>query len=128
MINRAPAEALMARYDTTEKADAALAALKEYWDELLSHFTISSSEEKLDRMVNVWHQYQCMVTFNMSRSASYFESGIGRGMGSRIVPESAFSTSPQRSLRTEAHTISTSHLPRRATPTSEAVSTTIRCG
>ena len=83
VINRAPAEALMARYDTTEKADAALAALNEYWDELLSHFTISSSEEKLDRMVNVWHQYQCMVTFNMSRSASYFESGIGRGMGFR---------------------------------------------
>ena len=83
VINRAPAEALMARYDSTEKADAALAALKEYWDELLSHFTISSSEEKLDRMVNVWHQYQCMVTFNMSRSASYFESGIGRGMGFR---------------------------------------------
>ena len=83
VINRAPAEALMARYDTTEKADAALAALKEYWDELLSHFTISSSEEKLDRMVNIWHQYQCMVTFNMSRSASYFESGIGRGMGFR---------------------------------------------
>ena len=83
VINRAPAEALMARYDTTEKADAALAALKEYWDKLLSHFTISSSEKKLDRMVNVWHQYQCMVTFNMSRSASYFESGIGRGMGFR---------------------------------------------
>lgn len=34
-------------------------------------------------MVNIWHQYQCMVTFNMSRSASYFESGIGRGMGFR---------------------------------------------
>ena len=57
--------------------------LKKYWDDLLSHFTISSSEEKLDRMVNIWHQYQCMVTFNMSRSASYFESGIGRGMGFR---------------------------------------------
>ena len=83
IINRAPADALLARFDTTEKADAALAELKAYWDKLLGHFTISSSEEKLDRMVNVWHQYQCMVTFNMSRSASYFESGIGRGMGFR---------------------------------------------
>jgi cellobiose phosphorylase len=35
------------------------------------------------RMAGVWNQYQCMVTFNMSRSASYFESGIGRGMGFR---------------------------------------------
>ena len=34
-------------------------------------------------MVNIWHQYQCMVTFNMSRSASYYESGTGRGMGFR---------------------------------------------
>ena len=83
IINRAPADALLARFDTTEKADAALAELKAYWDKLLGHFSISSSDEKLDRMVNVWHQYQCMVTFNMSRSASYFESGIGRGMGFR---------------------------------------------
>lgn len=83
IINRAPADALLARFDTTEKADAALAELKAYWDKLLGHFTIASSEEKLDRMVNVWHQYQCMVTFNMSHSASYFESGIGRGMGFR---------------------------------------------
>ena len=83
IINRAPADALLARFDTTEKADSALAELKAYWDKLLGHFTIASSEEKLDRMVNVWHQYQCMVTFNMSRSASYFESGIGRGMGFR---------------------------------------------
>ena len=83
IINRAPADALLAKFDTTEKADAALAELKAYWDKLLGHFSISSSEEKLDRMVNIWHQYQCMVTFNMSRSASYFESGIGRGMGFR---------------------------------------------
>ena len=83
VINRAPADAMLERYNTTEKADAAFAALKKYWDGLLSHFTVKSSEEKLDRMVNVWHQYQCMVTFNMSRSASYFESGIGRGMGFR---------------------------------------------
>ena len=83
VINRAPADALLAKFDTAEKADAALADLKAYWNNLLGHFTISSSEEKLDRMVNIWHQYQCMVTFNMSRSASYFESGIGRGMGFR---------------------------------------------
>ena len=82
-VNRQPAEAMLAKFDTTEKADQALADLKAYWNGLLSHFTVSSSEEKLDRMVNVWHQYQCMVTFNMSRSASYFESGIGRGMGFR---------------------------------------------
>ena len=83
IINRTPAEKLLEKFNTTEKADQALADLKAYWEKLLSHFTVSSKEEKLDRMVNIWHQYQCMVTFNMSRSASYYESGIGRGMGFR---------------------------------------------
>ncbi len=83
IINKAPADELLSRFDTVEKADAALAALAKHWNDLLSTFTVETGDEKLDRMVNIWHQYQCMVTFNMSRSASYYESGIGRGMGFR---------------------------------------------
>ena len=83
IINKTKARAMIARFDTAAKVDSALAELKEYWDELLSIFNVKSHDEKLDRMVNIWNQYQCMVTFNMSRSASYFESGIGRGMGFR---------------------------------------------
>ena len=82
-INKRPAHALIARFDTSEKVDAAFAELRRYWDSLLSIFNVSSDEPGMDRMVNVWNQYQCMVTFNMSRSASFFESGIGRGMGFR---------------------------------------------
>ena len=83
IINKAKAQALMASYDTVEKVDAAFAELKIYWDNLLGIYSVQSPEERLDRMVNIWNQYQCMVTFNMSRSASFFESGIGRGMGFR---------------------------------------------
>ncbi len=83
VINKKPAKEMIARFDTDEKVEEALAKLKEYWNGLLSHFVIESHDEKLNRMVNIWNQYQCMITFNMSRSASYFESGIGRGMGFR---------------------------------------------
>ena len=83
IVNKAPERAMMEAFSTTEKADAALADLKAYWEKLLSRFTVSSSLPEMDRMVNIWNQYQCMVTFNMSRSASYYESGIGRGMGFR---------------------------------------------
>ncbi len=83
VINKKPADELLAKFQTDAQVEAALKELKEHWDELLSKFTVSSNEEKLDRMVNIWNQYQCMVTFNMSRSASYYESGIGRGMGFR---------------------------------------------
>lgn len=83
VINKTPAKAVISRFSTEEQVHEALASLKNYWETLLSGYTIKSSDEKLDRMVNIWNQYQCMVTFNMSRSASYFESGTGRGMGFR---------------------------------------------
>lgn len=83
VINKERAHALLGRFATAEQADAALVALQDHWTGLLSTYSVSSDDEKLDRMVNVWNQYQCMVTFNMSRSASFFETGIGRGMGFR---------------------------------------------
>lgn len=83
IINKAPARRVLEKYRTQEGVDQAFAELNAYWEELLSRFQISSKNEKVNRMVNIWNQYQCMVTFNMSRSASYYESGIGRGMGFR---------------------------------------------
>ena len=83
VINKTRAHAMMERYATDAQVDAARVALAQHWENLLSTYHLESSEEKLDRMVNIWHQYQCMVTFNMSRSASYYESGTGRGMGFR---------------------------------------------
>jgi len=83
VINKTKAKATIAKLDTTEKVDAAFAELKAYWDNLLSIYNVNSGDEKLDRMVNIWNQYQCMITFCFSRSASFFESGIGRGMGFR---------------------------------------------
>ena len=83
IVNKEKAKAIMAAFDTTEKVDKALDDLRKFWDDLLDRFTLKSGDERLDRMVNIWNQYQCMVTFNFSRSASFFESGIGRGMGFR---------------------------------------------
>ncbi len=83
IINKKPAKATIAKFDTAAKVDAAFMELRAYWDNLLDMYVLKSGEEKLDRMVNIWNQYQCMITFNFSRSASFFESGIGRGMGFR---------------------------------------------
>ncbi len=83
IINKTPARRLLEKYQTDLQVEKALSELKEYWSGLLSAYSIETDDEKLNRLVNVWNQYQCMVTFNMSRSASYFESGLGRGMGFR---------------------------------------------
>ena len=114
VINKKPALALLSRFDTAEKVAAAFKALNDYWTGLLSTYSVQTDNDKVNRMVNIWNQYQCMVTFNMSRSASYYESGIGRGMGFRDSCQDLLgfvhlsSTSPPPSSRTARLTTSTS--------------------
>ena len=83
VINKAPAEQLMKRFRTAGQVEDAFQELKSFWDGLLSAYQLEHPEPELMRTVNIWNQYQCMITFNFSRSASFFESGIGRGMGFR---------------------------------------------
>jgi len=83
VINKKKAKETIAKFNTSAKVEAALADLRKYWDNLLSIYTVDSGDDRIDRMVNIWNQYQCMITFCFSRSASFFESGIGRGMGFR---------------------------------------------
>ena len=58
---------MMARYQTDADVEKAFAELNTYWENLLSKYVVESSNDKVNRMVNIWNQYQCMVTFNMSR-------------------------------------------------------------
>jgi cellobiose phosphorylase len=83
VINKARAQEMIEAFKSGSQVDEALEELKNYWGNLLSAYQVRSDVPELDRMVNVWNQYQCMVTFNLSRSASYYESGTGRGMGFR---------------------------------------------
>ena len=83
IINKKNAVAMQQRYSTDESFFATKQQLADFWNDLLSGFTLTCEDEHVSRMVNIWNQYQCMVTFNMSRSASYYESGMGRGMGFR---------------------------------------------
>ncbi|MEY2929710.1 MAG: hypothetical protein RL033_459, partial [Pseudomonadota bacterium] len=83
VIEKRRALQVIEQFSKPEQVDAALGALRSHWTELLGRYTVKSPDEKLNRMVNIWNPYQCVVTFHMSRSASYFETGIGRGMGFR---------------------------------------------
>jgi cellobiose phosphorylase len=83
IVNKKLVKPIIAKYLLKENADRAFNTLRDYWTVLLGKLQVTTPDEHTNRMVNIWNAYQCMVTFNMSRSASYFESGIGRGMGYR---------------------------------------------
>ncbi len=83
VIRKDQARRMIRRFETVDAVDGAFNELSSHWQGLLSRFHLESGDEKLNRMVNIWNQYQCLAAFNLGRSASYFESGIGRGLGFR---------------------------------------------
>ena len=82
-INKKRVKPIIARYLTPAAVEKAFTDLRDHWTAMLGILQVQTGFEHVDRMVNIWNAYQCMVTFNLSRSASSFESGIGRGMGFR---------------------------------------------
>jgi cellobiose phosphorylase len=82
-LNKRLVRSVIDRYRRADAVDAAFQRLRDHWDGLLETLQVTTPCKHVDRMVNTWNAYQCMVTFNLSRSASSFESGIGRGMGFR---------------------------------------------
>ncbi len=83
VVDKTRGHAILARYQAPGAVDASFAALGNRWNDLLSAFQVDCPDEHAKRMANIWNQYQCLVTFNLSRSASFYETGIGRGMGFR---------------------------------------------
>lgn len=82
-LNKRGVKPVVAKYLDKTNVDLAFDSLNSYWDRLLGVMQVQTPDKHVDRMVNIWNAYQCMVTFNLSRSASLFESGIGRGLGFR---------------------------------------------
>jgi cellobiose phosphorylase len=82
-INKRTVKPIIAKFLKGEEVESAFQALRQAWDGLLGVYQVKAPDGHLGRMVNIWNAYQCMATFNMSRSASFYESGIGRGLGFR---------------------------------------------
>ncbi len=82
-INKQTIKPVIAKFLSGVAVDQAFEALRQHWAALLARFEVNTPSNDTNRMVNIWNAYQVMVTFNFSRSASYFESGTGRGMGFR---------------------------------------------
>jgi cellobiose phosphorylase len=83
LVNKAGVRPVIDRWLDPQTVRAALADLREHWDDLLGVLTVAVPDDDANRMVNIWNAYQCMVTFNLSRSVSSYETGISRGMGFR---------------------------------------------
>jgi cellobiose phosphorylase len=140
VMNKKAGKAVIEAYSRPGAVDAAFGRLQAFWDGLLAGYRVEDCPDPhVKRMAGVWNQYQCMATFNLSRSASMYETGIGRGMGYRdsnqdllgfmhMIPARARERILDLAATQMADGTSTSPSPRRGTPRSGAGSTTTRFG
>ena len=82
-INMGSARRTIDRYVSPDTVDEAFSQLADYWLNTLQRLQVSTSDPCVDRMINTWNAYQCLVTFSVARSASRYEAGIDRGIGFR---------------------------------------------
>jgi cellobiose phosphorylase len=82
-INKRGVLPVIERWLRPETVDDGLVRVRAHWRERLSTVQVATPDEHTNRMVNTWNAYQCVATFNIGRSASFFESGVDRGMGFR---------------------------------------------
>ncbi len=83
LINKTTVHPIIQKYLNPVQVERSFTDLQLYWEKTAGVLQVNTPDVHTNRMVNIWNAYQCMVTFNMSRSASFYESGIGRGMGFR---------------------------------------------
>ena len=75
---------IISRYDEgADIVDTEINALREYWDKNLSRFVVKTPSSEFNSMMNVWHAYNCFMTFIWSRAASFIYCGLRNGYGYR---------------------------------------------
>jgi cellobiose phosphorylase len=74
---------VVARFSDSAEVASAFQALEDDWAAYLSRFTVETPDADTNAMINFWNQVQCRTTLYWSRFVSGYESGLGRGMGTR---------------------------------------------
>ncbi|MBM4148649.1 MAG: glycosyl transferase [Lentisphaerae bacterium] len=83
VLNKKRVRVTLKKYLNRKNSEKAFENVVKQWEELTGRFQVETPYKNLDMMVNTWNQYQCVTTYNMARSTSYYETGIGRGIGYR---------------------------------------------
>lgn len=81
--HRSKAAEMVREATDADLAAAALARIRSSWKTHLQYCQVKTPDEDMNTMLNIWHAYQCKMTFDWSRFISYYERGIVRGWGFR---------------------------------------------
>ncbi len=74
---------LLERYRHPARVEEAWRDLRADWDAFLGCFTVDTPDPLMNALLSLWNPLQCRTTFHWSRFVSAYETGLGRGLGTR---------------------------------------------
>ncbi|MBY9012333.1 MAG: glycosyl transferase [Candidatus Lokiarchaeota archaeon] len=80
---KSQAKQFIDKYEKFNNVEIEFLKLKEFWYKYLENYNVDTPDEDFNTIINIWNPYQCKTTFDWSRYVSYYETGIGRGIGFR---------------------------------------------
>jgi cellobiose phosphorylase len=83
---------MVERYRDPNNVKVAFAALEADWSDYLGRFTVETPDPIVNAMLNVWNPIQCRTTLFWSRFVSAYETGTGRGLGTRDSAQDTLGT------------------------------------
>ncbi|MCD6247882.1 MAG: glycosyl transferase family 36 [Hadesarchaea archaeon] len=74
---------IIGRYKSIAAVNKAFRELRNDWISYLNTLSVETPDSQMNAMLNVWNPIQCRATLYWSRFVSGYETGLGRGMGTR---------------------------------------------
>jgi len=79
-------------YRHTAEVEKAFTDLRKDWTQYLGSFSVKTPDIEMNAMINFWNPVQCRTTFYWSRFVSAYETGLGRGLGTRDTAQDTLAT------------------------------------
>ncbi|MBA7514907.1 Cellobiose phosphorylase [subsurface metagenome] len=80
---KSQATQIIHKFEKFENVEIEFLKMKEAWDNYLKNLVAETPDKDFNSIINIWNPYQCKTTFDWARYVSFYETGIGRGIGFR---------------------------------------------
>ena len=76
-------DSVISFFKKSKNVKKAYQCMTQDWEDYLNFFKVETPDAEMNAMLNFWNPLQCRTTMYWSRFVSAYESGLGRGMGTR---------------------------------------------
>ena len=83
---------ILERFTQPTNVEIAFQQLRTGWREFLDRFTVQTPDTEMNSMLNFWNAVQCRTNLYWSRFISGYDTGLGRGMGTRDSAQDTLGT------------------------------------